>query len=774
MNKILFLIIILTSQIFSQSISGKVFDKTTGFPLANCNISVIGTNCGTISNINGKYLLKLSSGKNELLFQFMGYKSDTVHVKFTGKNITHDVYLSPQIYLLDDIIVYAGSYSEAEQLILRASQEKRKALNLVKNYNCKSYTMLTLSGLADSLKDRYALLNEIYSEIIWNSPDYWHEVVLSQKVSANLPESINFLSGNTFLNINSDRINLGNRIIIGPTAPDAIYYYNYEILDTLYQDDKRIFHLSIAPKGDSRPLMSGDIFLLDKLYLVQKIDVHLNKHANYELFEDIHVVQHYKCFNDSVYLPYYSIKECAFVFNFPGYPKLWYRKTNFREDYQINNSNNEYYSGQTKLIFQNEMPFNSIPMNIPPLSKEEEKAYAQIDSIVNHNIFVNLIIKSIKVIDFYARFKSQPVGEFSDFYRFNRVEGNFIGAAVNTKLLLKPFRLYTGYGYGFSDENSKYFFLPEFKLSSKKTAFSVRYGRYKSIFTREKNTEFPIWLNTFYSHFSFDYFDYYYADGSEVSLNFLQKPLFLFVSYYNERHSKAFRNISSGTFSNQTFIDNPMIDEGNLIGLKFNFNYSTASYRESNLYKKLFKYRNYFEIAFDFESGFKKWGSDYHFNRYFFSLFLRQNTFYKGFLDLMLFSGYGTTGIPFQRYFELESDDLSGYDRFKTFRTLSLNSYVGRKKLEVFIEHNFQNSIFHFTCIPIIKDIPWDFSVIYNIGWAGDQPLDQLNMSHLYSEAGIGFGRIFNFFKLEFLWGLKNIPQSKDFTWNLKVIEIEL
>ncbi len=47
---------------YSQILTGKVFDKEAGTVLSNCNISVSGTNRGTITNEDGLYSLEVSKG----------------------------------------------------------------------------------------------------------------------------------------------------------------------------------------------------------------------------------------------------------------------------------------------------------------------------------------------------------------------------------------------------------------------------------------------------------------------------------------------------------------------------------------------------------------------------------------------------------------------------------------------------------------------------------------------------------------------------------------
>ena len=618
------------------------------------------------------------------------------------------------------------------------------------------------------------MLLEFFSDLHWNAPNDFYEIVRSQKISANLPEALNFFAGNSFLDINSDQINFGQVEIIGPTAPNAIQYYEYEILDTLYSGNERLFKIKIQPKNNSRPLMGGELFLIDKKFVVQHIDVILNDQCNFDFYRDIHIIQSYRSFNDSLYLPFHSRRESIFQFNIPGYPELKLLKENFREGYVVNNKKNEFYAGQTKIIYENNLPFEQIPMNPPPLTKAEANGYKSIDSVVTNNPVISLITKSVKLFDLYSELKKKPVGNLSDFYRFNKVEGNFIGAALNTKMIFLPYSIYTGFGYGFQDERIKYFINPEYYFISDFNGLSIGVRVDNKIATREENPELPIWFNTFQSAFkSLDYFDYYYSKGYKIYVNNIFAPFTFKTTFFNVEHKSAKNNISKSLLSDKKFISAINISEGQLIGLRFDIKYSTAGYRYSSFKDELLQNQNYSEFKISYEKGIKSWGSDFNYQKYCLLIFLQQNTYYKGNLDLTVSIGSGSSELPIQKYLELESG-FSGYERFKTFQTLNPNSYVGKHKLQFFVEHNFQNSLFRLSQITFIKDIPLDLSLLYNWGWAGNRNWSGLKLNEFYSECGFGIGRIFSVLKTEFLWRIRDVQNSNSFAFSLKLMDLEL
>ena len=193
-----------------QSVSGYIKDFESGNPLQYSNISINGTYRGTTSNIDGFFRLALKPGKYQILFQYMGYKSKFIDVQIINQDVKLNIELHPQVLPLDAITVYSNQKSEIELLILKASKQKRKSMKYIKNYFCNSYTKTSYRSGIKNVK-AYGGIFETYSELYFNSPNKWHEIILSQKQSSNFPKSVNMVSGNTFLDINTDRIQIGKK-----------------------------------------------------------------------------------------------------------------------------------------------------------------------------------------------------------------------------------------------------------------------------------------------------------------------------------------------------------------------------------------------------------------------------------------------------------------------------------------------------------------------------------------------------------------------------------
>lgn len=755
--------------LLGQTLSGYVRDFEQLLPLAYTNILIEGTYRGTTSNRDGFYQMKLKPGNYDLLFQFMGYSSKTITVQIDTLDVNLNIDLQPQVLPFDAIAVYADQKSEAELLILKASEQKRISRRYIRNYACHSYCK---TSYRSALKDRiaYGGISETYSKLTFNAPHHWCEQVLSQKQSANIPESLNMIAGNTFLDINADRIDLGDKQIIGPTASDGIAYYRYEIVDTLYQDDLRIYEIGFSPQNRNIPAMSGTLYLVDRYFIIKKIDAHLNEACDYDMFENIHIIQTYRTIEDSLFLPEYSFRESKFVIDIPEFPPMLVRKENFRENYNLNNDDNLILADMPAVIFMNSMPFDSATMYFPPLNADEARAYVQIDSLVRYNATVRLMTATFKTLDKYAALSGLPVGPFSEFFRFNKVEGVFTGFSLDSKGLFKQASFSTGLGYGWSDRKFKYSIASGLHLPTKRYTVNLTLDAYNRLATRESLTIYPMWMNTLKSIFQeFDYFDYYYASGYRCGADLLLNRWVFRANYRNEYHTEADRHVTHGLFHQHAFAPNVEMATGKQVGFEMHVAYSDIQYRKSNLETKMIPNQNYWQCEWGLQTGVPGWGSDFDFVRLEMLLFLGQNTYHNGFFEASLLLGTSWGNLSSQYLFELASGH-TGYRIYNAFATLKPNSMAGKTKCAVFLEHNFHDSIFRLLHFPVT----WEFSLIYNSGWVGNRTPDQLMYNAFYSEAGFGLNKILNLIKLNFIWRTREITGSQLFYFNVEVDDFDI
>lgn len=97
-----------------QHVSGVVKDAETRQPLPYCNIAVLGTSAGSISDSHGKFTVHVSGNESvRLVATFVGYVSDTVDVTGPGP-VT--IVLAPDAKALQEVVVISGTMKEVTKM----------------------------------------------------------------------------------------------------------------------------------------------------------------------------------------------------------------------------------------------------------------------------------------------------------------------------------------------------------------------------------------------------------------------------------------------------------------------------------------------------------------------------------------------------------------------------------------------------------------------------------------------------------------------------------
>ena len=97
------LVLLVQHQVFSQQqITGTVTDGSNGDPLPGVNILEEGTGRGTITDLEGNYMLQVSGGNAVLVFSFIGYEKQQVTV---GNQAHLNIALMADLTSLGEVVV---------------------------------------------------------------------------------------------------------------------------------------------------------------------------------------------------------------------------------------------------------------------------------------------------------------------------------------------------------------------------------------------------------------------------------------------------------------------------------------------------------------------------------------------------------------------------------------------------------------------------------------------------------------------------------------------
>ena len=96
-----------------RTISGSVTDRSTNESLPGATIQVKGTTTGAVTDINGKFTLKVSSPDSKLIFSFVGYETMELPV---GDLLVFNVQLTPSKTSLQEVVVVGYGSSKVKDL----------------------------------------------------------------------------------------------------------------------------------------------------------------------------------------------------------------------------------------------------------------------------------------------------------------------------------------------------------------------------------------------------------------------------------------------------------------------------------------------------------------------------------------------------------------------------------------------------------------------------------------------------------------------------------
>ncbi len=120
-----------TRTVVIKQITGRVVDENNE-PLIGVNIRVEGTDDGTVTDLDGKYVIKASIG-SILSFTYIGYISS--YVKIADKNV-YNIQMSANVEALNEVVVTAlGIKREQKALSYNVQQVKSDQLTNVKDAN---------------------------------------------------------------------------------------------------------------------------------------------------------------------------------------------------------------------------------------------------------------------------------------------------------------------------------------------------------------------------------------------------------------------------------------------------------------------------------------------------------------------------------------------------------------------------------------------------------------------------------------------------------------
>jgi len=742
------------------SLRGKVTDASTGEPLAAANIRILGTSKGTITNTQGNYLLSIESGEQTLIFSYLAYQSETLHVVLNEPAI-RDVQLRPSPIQMPEVLVFAED--PAIEIIRKAIANKRKWMDKLKSYRFEAFTRQTIYR-----DTSIASIAESYSAGFWQTGDTLREIIKQKRQTENIPSSSNFAAVFEIENFNEDEIKLAGYTFIGPTAPTALDYYDYKLLRIHNKSGYEIYEIKMIPKSRIIPLLEGTIMIADYTFAVMGIELKPNEAFNIPLVSEFNIKfrQQFSLYEDIFWMPTDIRIFGGAKISFVGitFPKIQFEITSVIYDYKINTSIPDTIFKKPRLSTDSgAAKYDSTfwkQNEYLPLTQTERVAYDSLDSTKTLDmqfhpggITMTLFADSSGALSFFQYIDA----------RFNRTEGFYFGGKYQLDTLTKTTSIQASAGWGFSDQLFKMRFRGTQYFSSARN-----YGTGAEIYRALDNAPDGNYYDPLAISFSSligknDYRDYFFTSGWRAYL--VGKPIkkmsaeFSFISEW-QKSVKINTNYSFISLGNQ-YRANPPIIDGKLRSLKLNLRYGDEPIP-----------LNLIPVdAIEFSAEYTKPSiakSDFDFTRYYITAMYNMRTFLRSYLfpptlRLNITAGTATGKLPPQRIFTLDSQ-LDGEAQFGVMKSASVKEFTGDRFVMMSAEHNFRNVPFLALGIPFLYKKGIEL-VIH--GAVAQVWRDRISITNgWYSEAGFGISKIFDILRLDLTYRFKK-PKHFCFTFGI-------
>jgi len=759
--------------VLGTTITGTVCDGESGEPIPNVTVRVEGTGRSIPANEQGQYRLLLEPGVYSLRFSHVAHFSDYLEVEVGDSSLVLDVTLEPAVLELPGIRVYDRAYDPAQRIIVEAIRHKQEILALLRSYRCQAYVK---SVMRDEDKDDSVMIGWIVEsqiEYLWEPPGKYKEVIVARRQTSNINAELNVIPIENIPDFNRDRVKFDRYSIISPTATDALKYYNYYLLDTIFVDGKTVFRLEVEPKNQTDPLVVGTIDIADSTFNIVGVEGSLGAGVYLPYVKDFRYSQRFAEFGDGFWMPIEIHVDYTVNLAFPVEMHLSISYVAALYDYTFDYTMPVGTFDYALEIAKDADDVDSVTWNarqMIPLTSEEQRGYERIDSLVNTP--KPLYKHALSGLWFLNRSTFNH-----DFFRFNRVEGAYVGIGQHWWEPLPRMELEIRTGYAFSRKHWQHHYSVAYRLWDRQRLY-VSIGYYDRIRHRPVILASPGFNPASWNLLSkADPLDYYREKGFAVAIgaDHLIRKARVWLIYRDYRQSSEVNNTEYSFFErHKEYRPNPGIVDGKLRSFSTKLVYDSHNRIRDKGREAIFVSGpfTWLEVGIEVASP-DLVDNDFDFVRYYSRLKRTGSSPLPGLATVEVFLGGSDRTLPPQKYFTIDfTYRILGEGMF--FRTVGENNFAGSRVAALYLANDFGRWLFRRSRLPLIKHIPLSVTIYGGAFWTdfrghpaqpGDIEVDIAPKA--YTEIGFGVGRIppLNL-KFTFTWQLSDYD-TNNFTTGL-------
>ncbi len=787
-------------------ISGKIIDAQTKLPLFSCSIYSLNSGNGVITDENGKFTFSINDRTDSIAISMIGYKTIS---KPVGKALKQEINFEaePSSAAMAEVIVAVKSkYSKAQRLIKKVI--KNKNLNDVFNnqaYQCKVYdkievdlknipekiqTNRLLKPLAfafnnlDTTEDNQKALPVYLSES--NSDFYFKKNPEKERYDYTAIKSsgldnksmLTYVDGlYKKINVYDNNIKLVDINFVSPISDNALNYYNYHILDTLFFDNHRCIQVQFSPIQFGSNTFNGYLWIADTSFAIKSIVMHMDKNANINFVNKFQISQFFEAANQNKFLPEKNILYIDLTVPYMKKTGVIAKKTTLFKDAILNNKMiDTAFDKKPVQVASLEMDTtNWTDKRFEPLSKSENSVYILMDTLnkIPAVITYGKIISAITTG--YYTTGHVDIGDLYYIYTSNRVEGNRFTFGLKTNYLFNSKIQLRGYG-GLStrDKQFRYLLSSMFVLNTKQwttlqlSLTSDLAGTYDHNDELDQNSVFASLLRRVkYSEIRLlnakegdIIYKKYFTNGIGIGAELRHTALTPFFNvYYTHGDFKPYIVIKPG--SNNDYDVNEAT-----FSLRFSHKekFITEHYRRGSLGS------NYPIVTLSYTKGIKVSNgflkSDFDYNKWKLNI---QHDFTDGRIGQLSYTidaGLTDGVLPILLLDVQKGNDTYYYNKY-AFNNMNRFEFASDKYASLAVQQSFGS--FPFNYLPLIKKLKWRSLATFRGVIGGMSEANKIANGyydtsinyhftipdkHPYMEAGLGIDNIFHLIRIDGIWRL--------------------
>lgn len=795
----------------NYEVSGVVKDSVTEEVLPLVKVFLQGSGKGLNTNLDGEFSFSVPAGEYILSVRFSGYEAYDDTLRITDQNLKNlTLFLNPLSTGLDEIIITSKAVNPAHRVVKRAIKQRRKnKFDKINAYEYEAYNKLvvTMDNVTDKFFDnkftrgvgdvvmevlgdsthsdtsKYklaAFVSESISRFYYKRPDLQKEEILAIRTSGVKGGEYNLLSS-MFLQIEiyNNNVTIMDRDFRSPIADGAFLDYDFQLINTEIDQRDTLYGVQIIPKNPYDPLFQGTMYIDNKDWAINRIDIQLNDEPNVNYVEDIRIRQEYQKV-DSNWVPTLLDLEVDFqnsLFKRKGGKGVGAigRSSSYLYDYKLNKPKDPKFYKQELIEIKYDAEDKDSTFwaehRKSPLDKSEILGYNLVDSLTSRGV-LDFYINATEFLVWGTKKLEKlkiEVGPYFYILGFNQAEGLRTRLGVYT---LETFhdRLYLGghLAYGFRDKQFKYQVEAKYRLKRK--------------------PRWEIGLRKTYEVEQVGFDDFLNSGTSLLQTSLRRTPLTQ-LNYYHEHKITLSGDIMKGLagdfyYRNKYFQPASTFDFGfkdRDDSLRRNYTISEVgmdlriSFKETyvtNGGDKKYIRTKYPVFNLGYRKGFSGFlDGDYDYHHAFLEMKNWTRLGRYGWLRYYLRGGGIVGDLPFPSLYVFRGNQSWGYDK-QGFNLMNFYEFVADRYAVLILEHHLEG--FFFNRVPLIRKLKWKEVLHARAAYGTLSPQNRYinNVSiprrngsffnqimqapdqEPYVEAGVGITNIFKVIRVDAIWRL--------------------